>query len=539
MTTDIDLRDKLLKAYREELWRRKQVWPLLEEYLDRDQLEDTRRFFEGCDVQRAELPKLGWYDDISRQRGKSYKWCVISVVWCHCHAGQFIKYAAQLGVSVRGIIVPTINKLVAHMPEDLRPSEDKVDHIWRFPKANGAEPSEIKAAGVNMGHYDDLRGPKAHIVIEDEAAFYDEFDKVQQVLGPQLQTTKGVKVFATTPPWTTTHPIEKVMQGLKGENRYSHRTIYNHPRMTPEEIEQHLTAMAKERGLELHQFKETAYYQREYLCMHVVETSRAVVPEWSAVAGQGYPEGATWGDVHTLGGKYTPERPRPLFFLTYDSLDLGFTRDPSAWLGGYWDFDRAQLVIELESPPLFRKRAEELAAQAVELRRLLWPASGPKPYPEAEKSPDGTYWLPFRAIGDAGGMGAERLEEMAKEGVRFEHAEKADVESMVSELRGMVARGKIWVSEKCPVLRRQLGSGLWADKAKTDFERDPVTGEHLDHVAALIYMVRHLVRDRNPVPPGYGIDAHNTINMYQQAPTHVNVTPLDMVAGNISWGEDE
>lgn len=533
MGASLDIRAALLREYRAELWRRRLVWPLLEEYLDRDQLADTRAFFEGCDVQRAQLPRASWYDDISRQRGKSFKWCTVAVVWAHCHPGQFIKYAAQLGVSVRGIVAPTINKLLQDMPADMRPSEDKVDHVWRFHKSGGQEPSEIKAAGVNLGHYDDLRGPKSHLVIEDECAFYDEFDKVQEVVGPQLQTTGGVKVFATTPPYSPTHPVERVCNALKAEGRYSHRTIYNHPRMSTEDIQRHLTKEAVELGLSLAQFKATAYYRREYLCMHVVETSRSVVPEWSAVAGPEWPEGTTWGDAHTK------ELPRPLFYDTYDALDIGFTRDPSAWLGGYWDWDNARLVVEAETPPLFRKRAEELAEAILGQRRMLWPTSGPRPTPESVRSPCGTYWLPYLSVGDAGGHGAERLTELSKEGLDFMHASKADLESMVQAMRTLVAQGKVWIHPRCAALRRQLASGLWADTAKTDFERDSTSGEHLDHVAALMYLVRHVDRQRCPVPLGYGRDTFNTVAIapkVQSATMRAMDDALSNALGGVEWG---
>lgn len=523
-----DIRSALLREYRAELWRRRQVWPLLEEYLDAHQLEDLRRFFEGCDVQRAELPGKDWYDELSRQRGKSFKWCTLAVVWCHCHPGQYVKYAAQLGVSVRGIVAPTVNKLVADMPEEMRPAEDKVDHLWRFPKASGQEPSELKAAGVNLGHYDDLRGPKSHLVVQDECAFYDDFNKVQEVLGPQTSTTKGVTVYATTPPWSPTHPLGQTREALKGKGRYVLRTIYEHPRMSPEDIEAFLTKEAVKKGLSLEQFKATTYYRREFLCMWVAEATRAVTPEWTDVAGEPHPEGKTWGDVHFA------DLPRPRFFDAYDSLDIGFTRDPSAWLGGYWDWENGRLVIEAETPALFRKHGGELAEIIKERRRLLWPASLPNPSQEARLSPCGTYWLPYVSVGDAGGNGAERLAEIAKEGVHFDYATKADLESMVNAVRRLISQGKLWVSKRCEVLQRQLATGLFADTSKSDFERDGASGEHLDHVAALMYLVRHINRQRCPIPPGWGRDNFNTVSLQQEFEQSATVRGVDNALNSLA-----
>lgn len=509
-------REALRKLAIAELWRRRAFWPLLEHYLDRDQLVDARSFFVGVDPTRAQLPALGWYDDISRQRGKSYKWCTIAVVWCHCHPGQFIKYAAQLGVSVRGIIVPTINKLVADMPEAMRPLEDKQDHLWRFPKGPGQEPSEIKAAGVNMGHYDDLRGPKSHIIIEDEAAFYDDFQKVQEVLGPQLQTTRGVKVYATTPPWSPEHPLREIKDSLKREGRYSHRTIQNHPRMSQTEIDEHLTAMAKERGLSLQQFRRTTYYRREYLCMWVAEESRAVVPEWSAVADEDNPEAGTYGATLEYESDAFPE-----FFAPLDALDIGFTRDPSGYIFGYWDFREARLYIQDECPPLHRKRSDEQAEAIKDVRRKWLPPERRAPHPDAkrhehpkpEKRAEWGHWLPYLSVGDAGGNGAEKLAELHKDhAIHFIHAEKTDLESMANTLRRYVNAGKIRVHRKnCPTLLAQLETGLWADKMKSDLERTET--HHNDHLAALIYLVAMLegVRGFDPFPPYWGVDLGNVI----------------------------
>lgn len=527
-------------AYKAELWERRNFWLILEWYLDRDQLEDARRFFEGCAPDKPDLPKQGWCDDISRQRGKSYKWTAILVAWCHCYPGQYTKYAAQLGNSVREIIAPAINALTKDMPEAMRPSEDKIGHIWRFPKGPGEEPSEIKAAGVNLGHYDDLRGPKAHIIVQDEAAFYDDFDRVQEVLGPQLSTTLGPMVYCTTPPYVPTHPYEAVLAIHRAIGRYVHRTIHNHPRMSPEEIRAHLESVARTKGLSYEAFLLTTYYQREYLCMHVVEISKVVIPEWSSAAPAPHPEGTSWGDV------LTAECPRPAFFDAYDSLDIGFTRDPSAWIGGFWDWGYAILVIEDETPPLRQKEGAGLAAAIVEKRRALWPTKDPitgaprrPPSKDARKSPCGTYWLPRRSIGDGSGNGADKLEEIRKaglkEGVAFEHASKGDLEARVSAVRTMVAQGKIWIHPRCVNLRTQIATGLWADKNKSEFERTET--HHLDHLAALVDLVDSLERGRCPYPDGWDLSEaarQNTAFPDRPKPVTVGTQTYDPASEDLS-----
>ena len=517
-----------LKLARASLWRRREVWPLLEVYLDRDQLADIRAFLAGCDVQRGEIPKDDWYDDISRQRGKSWKWCTFAVVYAHCHPARYVKYAAQLGTSVRKIIVPTIGQLTEDMPPEFRPVPNDMDHTWRFPRQNGAAPSEIQAAGMNNGHETDLRGTKAHLFIKDECAFYSDFPKVEEVSRPQTLTTRGCSVYATTPPDSPGHPSSGVREGLKAIGRYVHRTIYNHPRMSAEEVEEFLAREARTRGLTLEQFKRTTYFRREFLCMHVVEATRAVVPEWTEPANPEEPDGTTWGDEHTR------ELERPLFYDAYDGLDIGFTRDPSAWIGGYWDWTNARLVIEAETPPLYRTRSDALADAILKQRRALWPCPGPRPSGEARKSPCGTYWLPWASVGDGSGNGAEKLVELQNEGLHFQHAEKPDLESRVNELRTLIAAGKLWVHPRCKSLRKQLSIGLWADRfARNDFER---TEEgHLDHLAALVDLVHHVDRQRRPVPLDYGIDTHNTAHDGTRPMRYRPAEQLQQALGSVEW----
>jgi hypothetical protein len=481
------------------------VWPLLEVYLDRDQLADIRAFMQGGDAERGVLPGADWYDDISRQRGKSYKWTTFDVVWAHCHPGQQMKYLAQTGVSVRGIIMPVLQALLEDMPSEYRPKhdgpeaiqEDKQDHKWHFPHS-GRTPSLFHAVGANNQHYKALRGPRAHKITQDECGFYDDFEEVQSALRPMLITTGGPTVYATTPAESPAHPSEATCQGLKAQGRYVHRTIHNHPRLSQEEVDAVLVKEAARKGLTLEQFKRSTYYRREYLSMHIVESSRAVCMEWS----EDCPE---VGEGKTLGDLLSIEQPRPLFCDWYDSLDIGFTRDPSAWLGGYWDWSSARLVVEDESEPMRQFRAESVGDAILAKRRVLWPTSGKPPTPlDCQRSPCGTYWMPRISVGDGSGNGAEKLRELHEhdQGLAFAHALKPDLEARVNAVRTLVAQRKLWVHPRCKNLRKQLATGLWADKLKSDFER---TEEgHLDHFAALVDLVHTIDRQRCPIPFDYG-----------------------------------
>lgn len=503
---------------RAELWRRRQVWPLLELYLDRDQLADARVIFAGVDIQRGQLPSEDFVLDISRQRGKSWLCCVIAAVLCHCLPGFLVNYAAQEQKNTREIVAPTFAQVLDDCPAELRPRFDSVDNRWLW--TNG---SRIKAFGCNNQHYKSGRGPRAHLNIEDECGFYDEYDAVQAVLAPQLQTTKGFTLFASTPPETPSHPHTKVARAHEAKGRYSHRTIYGHPRMSAEEVERFLTKEAEKKGATLAGFRRSTYYRREFLAMHVVEETRAVVPEWS--------EPLDDDERKTLATLLVAEVPRPRLYDTYTSADFGFTRHPSAILFGWWDFENARLVIEDETPPLYKTRTDKLSLAYRAKCRELWPLSGPRPFLEAQPArPDvdpktgevrdpGGYWEPFLAIGDKNGRGAEVLTELAKEhNLAWTGAMKeADLEVRVNDLRRLVGARKLVVHPRCHFLRHQLATGLWADRVKTDFAED--SAGHLDHLATLVDLVRAVDRQRNPYPVGFGADLGNQIVLGRGEPS--------------------
>lgn len=510
-----DLLESAIAEARAELWRRREFWPLMELYLDRDQLADLRAFFEASDGDgvRGKVPSGDWCDDISRQRGKSWKWTCVAVAWCHCFPGQSVKYLAQFGTSVRGIIAPTIALLIADMPPEFRPKhrgteaihEDKQDHKWHFPHRRGGE-SVLHATGANNQHYKALRGPRAHWLIQDECAFYDDFDDVQSALRPMLTTTLGACVYPTTPPVTPAHPYERTFLALKAAGRISHHTIHNHPRLSPEDIQRLLEREAARMGMDLRAFKRTTFYRREYLCLHVLEESRALIPEWNA------PLDDAADDLLavTLGSTLTLEVPRPVLYETYTSADFGFTRHPTAVLFAYWDFPAARLVVVDELGPLYRTRTDQLAKAYREKMAELWPSSGSAPFLQSTKV-EGGFWAPRVAIGDKGGRGEEVLTELAKEhGLAWTGAVKeADLEVMVNDVRRLVSASKLVVHPRCKNLLKQLATGLWADKSRSDFEES--AEGHLDFIAALVYLVRAVDRQSNPIPVGYGTDPANTI----------------------------
>ena len=444
-----------------ELWARREVWPLLEALLDRDQFADAQAIFEGCDIQNGELPKDDYVLDISRQRGKSWLCCVLWLVLCHCLPGFIVKYCAQEQKSVRAIVQPTVDAIMATCPEEMRPRFIFHDSKWEFP--NG---SNCTAAGADNKQYIALRGQKAHLYIKDESAFYSDYEAVERVLAPQTQTTGGFGIDASTPPETPGHPYTTVAKSARRRGRYSHRTIYNHPRMSPARVEAYLQKEADKKGLTLEQFKQTTYYRREYLCEHVVEEARVIVPEWSHVE-----------------AKAVVEYPRPARYTAYTVIDPGETRSLFVGLHGFWDFIAGVLYIEDETVLRYPSTSDSGEA-LVEAERRLW----------AEDLACGR----IDAVIRKSDVEMVLIRDLAKHpyNLQFDVTEKTNADAARNNARAAIAKGQVLIHPRCKTLLLTLDTGIW-NKARTSYEFSDQIG-HADAWDALCYMWRNVQRNRNP-----------------------------------------
>lgn len=461
-----DARAALLSAARSaamaELWRRREVWPLLEALLDRDQLADARAIFAGVDIQHGQLPRDDYVLDISRQRGKSWLCCVLWVVLCHCLPNFVVKYAAQEQKSVRAIVQPTVDAVVADCPQDLRPRFVSDDSKWAF--SNG---SNCTAAGANNKGYVSLRGQKSHMNIKDESGFYDDYDAVERVLAAQLSTTKGFSIDASTPPETPGHPYTVVAKAAKLRGRYSHRKIYNHPRMTPDEVDAFLRKEAGKKGLTLDQFKQTTYYLREFECQHVMEEGRAIVPEWA----------------HVNQAEVVREHARPERYTAYHVIDPGETRSLFVGLAGFWHFTDGVLVVERETVLRYPDDAE--AGEAlVKTEKENW----------AEDMALGRVETVLRRSD----VSPSLLKCLGKDpyNLPFQATEKDNADAALGAMRSAISAGQIIINPRCTTLLLTLETGIW-NVGRTGWHFTERTG-HADAIAALVYMWRNVQKQRNP-----------------------------------------
>lgn len=412
--------------------------------------------------------KVVW--NCSRRLGKSFTLLIVALEYALQNPNTQIKYAVFTAVQGQKIILPTIRYILEDCPEDLKPNYVKNDKCFYF--KNG---SIIQIEGTDEGNAEKLRGTASHLSILDEAGFMDDLDYViNDILLPQALTTNGRLLIASTPSKSPSHPFTGLVMEAQKNDSYIKKTILdavhdiqNDPphlksRLNPDIIEELKQASGGE---------NSTTWRREYMCEIVLDSSRAVVPEFN----------------EKIEKASVQEWPRPSMFDTYTSLDLGFV-DYTAALFAYLDFKNNKLVIEDE---LWMNGQEvttkNLADSVKEAEKRLWcdPQTGME--------------LPvYLRVSDDDLLTLNDL--YRQHGLTFIPTRKDNKETAINELRMRIGAGDIIINPRCKNLIYQLKTATWSKNRKT-FDRSPDAG-HYDLIDALIYLVRNVQWHKNPYPVG-------------------------------------
>ena len=472
---DLKTTDALLATAKAKAWEIGEPWFLL----DPNQMAQHRALWASPDEYVA---------CISRQSGKSW-WAVVECVALALRRpAASIKYAASTQKAVRAIIEPLLREILTSCPAHLQPAYNEQRGVWTWP--NG---SELTVAGVDGGHYENLRGTKAHLIVRDEAAFFaaSDWDSIDAALGPQLLTTGGMSLMISTPPENPAHPFRQRFLAAQAAGRGIKRTLYDHPRLTEQERERFIAREASARGMSAEEFRASTYFRREYLCEFVTEESRAAIPGWNE-------------ERHRA---LVVERQRPAHFDGYVGLDFGLG-DPHFVVLGYLDFVRATFVVEYEwtkSQANTKALADELKA----LEKTAWGSTlfegtllGAKDWgsdlPDLLKQAvsDRAPRQPYLRVGDNDSLVLADLIQL--HGLAVLPTRKDNKALAVNELDMLIRAGRIEIHPRCTNLIRQLYTTVW-NKARTDWER---TGQdHGDGIDALAYVLRNVRWHKDPRPP--------------------------------------
>jgi hypothetical protein len=417
--------------------------------------------------------------ECSRRIGKTTSILCYSTERLRQNPGWVARWCEPLKSQAREIVMPEMEKIMKDCPRALRPVWKTQDSYYEFP--NG---SRLYLRGVNEDKGESARGSFAHIIVADEYGSWRDAEYIRNdILRPQIDTTGGQLIIASTPPRDLGHSYYDHKIKAEKLGRFIQKTIYENSSYSESKIQE----IQDECG-----GPESATWRREYLCLPVADKESLVVPEFD--------EG-----IHVI----PDDTPRPQFFDAYVGVDLGLN-DNTAFLFGYFDFEQATLVIEDEWVENGKNTFDIVeAAKAKELALN---------YHEHTTRAQANHPM-IRRIGD---NELQQLMDMQSiYGYTVTPTRKDDKLAAINALRLRFREGRIKIKERCRHTRFQLKVGLW-NASKSEFARGEKTG-HLDAVDALIYLNRNLDLHHCPYPPlGYGMDRSNSIVKQSSIPSNAS-----------------
>lgn len=407
-------------------------------------------------------PNQLFVGEIARQFGKTF-WLVKKALEKAFQKPKAkVKYGTAFQTDLLEFILPAFDIVMEDCPEDIRP-------VWKGHRSKFILPhndSEIKMIGLDRKP-NGLRGNVIDLIILDEAGFMSRLNYLyKSVIIPATTHRPDCRIFVfSTPPETPDHEFLDYVQKAELEGGYCKFTIYDNPLVDQPTIDR----LMKESG-----GAESTTWRREYLCEHITDQDRAVVPEWD--------------------DKYWIETPRDIywnFYQKYVGMDLG-VRDNTAVILGYYDFRKASLIIEDEYVINGPKMTTKILSDDI-------------------KAKEATLWNEapiYRRISD--NNNPLLIQDLSiLHNLHFSMTDKGTLEEMVNTVRMMVRAGSILIHPRCKQLRGCLKYGIW-DKNRNKFSKSNVYG-HYDALAALIYLVRNLDRAYNPIPADFKMDVDNQI----------------------------
>lgn len=459
-----------------ELWRRGEAWRFL------------------CDSGVTTGGQVAWLERfasapagsttvwmISRQRGKSFAALAYACAFALGNPGSIIRYAALTGKSARAIVEPTLDQITATMPANLRPRLLADRGQYEF--SNG---STLTWAGTDNEQFDRLRGPRAHLVLLDESAFYADLERVESALLPQLQTTGGRALYLSSPPETPAHAFARRYEAATRAGRGQHATIHDNPRLGAAGVESIAKAEAERLGLTLAELYASTYWRREFLAELVTEETRAALPAWTV----------------ERAALLTRAVARPHIFDGYVSCDWGVSPDPKAALFA-WYSPATGLHVEAELE-LLGATPGEFSARCKERERELWGverwsgtllgiaelrARAEREVPEylMRKAKADAPRQPYLRVGD------DDPEVLIDLVTTYDYAvlptKKHDKHHSVEELNHLLVNERITIAPTCARLLEQCHTTLW-NRARTQWER--TAKDHGDLVDCLVYLARNV-----------------------------------------------
>lgn len=405
--------------------------------------------------------------DCSRQFGKSFIMFTIAVEECIRQPFKTIVYVAPLKSQVIEIVTEqTFRTVFEYCPKALIPVLDGSALLF----SNG---SRIRLAGTDNKNYANLRGGAAHQVLLDEAGFMADLDTgVLPSVTPMLKTTGGKIIFASTPPENLDHPYLDILREHEESKQISTYTIWDDKSLTQKQLDKIIQDC---RG------QQTTLFKREYECKRIAESSQQVLPELTQEVSE---------KILLSDNSYRRD-PLYKYWLKYIVADWG-GKDKTAILFAHYNYRSKKVIIDdhldLVGSEISSKR---IATEIIRMRNEMW----------NEEHKDILY------ICDSNNILIQN--DMINEyGLPFISTTKERLKSqMVQKVRDWVFDDRIAFGPDAKFALNSAMSGWWA-KGKDEFARSKIYG-HYDHLAALIYLIRNIDTNKDPLPPLLGVNTFN------------------------------
>lgn len=412
-----------------------------------------RKFY---DVIRDNPSEQEFFLMAARRYGKTYMLALLGVEHCLQDPHARVRHVFPVLTVGKKAVFDIMSEIVTMLPKDLRPRLNRTEATFTFP--NGAM---YMIGSANKSTMDNLRGTATTMLLADEVAFWDAdvFDDVLYgILYPQMLHYKRRKViFITTPPPTVTHPaITKVLEKIRDKGFYMGATVYDNPRISPQEIHKMMEMVGGE---------NTNEWRREFLVELIADDKFRLTPEFDETLHVGIvPREDNFGN--------------PIVVEPYIAVDVGLV-DDSAYVGGYYDFIRQKLIITCEHtctykafPELFSKYNDLVADNFVMSNGFLEPSCVIDIWPVAAYDLKMTYGWQFRA------------------------PKKGRLDESISFLRDAIINNKILIHPSCTKLIYQLKTSIWDERREKVARNDDQS--HGDLVMALAYNIKEIPFNTRP-----------------------------------------
>ncbi|MDE2099542.1 MAG: hypothetical protein KGL39_19980 [Patescibacteria group bacterium] len=380
-------------------------------------------------------------------------------------------FYAPVKEGLRDYVIPIIEETFEDCPEELRPVLDA--HLTlNFP--NG---SSIIFRGSNNQQHRVRRGNDLEEAIIDEARDVDNLQTlIDSVVIPSLFKSGGHLLIGSTPADTEDHDLKAIHDAAEREGWMHHCDIYECNKHDSEDFPLARIEQWKR------ETKDATAWDREYMTKWVTDPTKTIIPEWS--------------------DDYARRVERDEFFPYYHKyagLDTG-VRDKTVGVFGFYDFKRAALIVESEFVLVDSGvRTDRIAELTKENERLLGYQSVHHPDPKFPNLSDYER-MRLRVADNNNLILVNDLD--AKYGLNFFPTHKDELAAMINELRLWVKAGRILVNPVCKELIGCLKNGIW-DKNKKELARSKTYG-HFDALMALVYLVRNIDTQTNPIPTWHG-----------------------------------